>query len=389
MIAAPHTQHMTKGYGIYAAYQQLEFTPNCNKFNKWSPTPSSHAHDVGNTEPGTTLVEFLKSIENLQSALHDHARANPNLDITVAIDSPVLYIFAVLDYLCLKGMLITYDKLSIKDLLDMISLPAKILGSSRLSWGFLEFKSKTNKHRWLKFPNIRSNRKTFLCFCVFHCFGLEGDTRRVRDMPPIVVQGILDSWSFYRMSRPGLYPLFNLQKFEECLKMSVFLTKLTGHSDGGGIRFADIPCDEIKEETGLEKDLGEDEDLFYFCVLLGYMMMKGIIEKYNSQTHAEMMKALGFSRVGKMDVAVAAADESSGDLDFHQPPSTLPPAVGTSPGSTGNCLTCREGVAHAQAGVVAEKHSSHSDNTQGGGAVKPYPPRNSVLSLLQNTEYAN
>ncbi|KAJ3897706.1 hypothetical protein F5879DRAFT_1074174, partial [Lentinula edodes] len=133
-IAAPGTQHTvgtvihtvprrrSKEPGIYApAYQELQITPNCDKFNHWSPTPPPpHAHDLGYNEPGTTLVEFLKSIENLRSAL-DHAHANSNLDITVAIDSPVSYILAVLDYLYSKGMLITYDKPSI---LDTISLPA-------------------------------------------------------------------------------------------------------------------------------------------------------------------------------------------------------------------------------------------------------------------------
>ncbi|KAJ3928939.1 MAG: hypothetical protein NXY57DRAFT_977381 [Lentinula lateritia] len=413
-IAAPGTQHTvgtvihtvprrrTDGHGIYApAYQQLQITPNCDKFNDWSPTPPPppHAHDLGYNESGTTLVEFLKSIENLQSALHDHARSNPNLDITVAIDSPVSYILAVLDYLYSKGMLITYDKPSI---LDTISLPAKIPGASRLSWGFLEPKGKTNKQRWLKFPDIRFGKK-FLCFGVSHCFGL--DNGRVRDILPIAAKGSLDGRYFYRMINPRLYPSFNLQKFEQCLKTSVFLTKLTGHSDEGDIRFADIPHEEIREEAGIQEFVGEDEDSFYLRVLLRYMMVKGIIEKYNPQTHAEMRKALEFAKEGKMDAAVAKASKTDaavakagktdvavgaivalgGDSDSHQPPPTLPPAVGTSPGSTGSGSTHREGAAHAQAGVVAEVHSSHGDNTQGGRAVNPYPPKISVSSLLQNT----
>ncbi|KAF8829012.1 hypothetical protein HHX47_DHR3000773 [Lentinula edodes] len=392
-IAAPGTQHTVgtvihtvpqrrkKGPGISVAYQQLQITPDCDKFNDWSHTPPPpYAHDLGYNEPGTTLVDFLKSIKNLQSALHDCA--NPNLDITVVIDSPVSYILAVLDYLYSKGMLIAYDKPSIKDLLDTISLLAKIPGPSRLSWGFLESKSKTNKQRWLKFPNIHSG-KTLLCFGVSHCFGLEGDARRVRDIRPIVGIGGLDGRYFFRMFSARLYPSFNLQKFEECLETSVFLAKLTGRSDDGGIRFAAIPHHEIKKETGLEKELGEDEDSFYFRVLLGYMMVKGIIERYNSQTYAEMMRALGFARAGKTDAAVAAAVALGGDSGSHQPPPTLPPAVGISPGSTGS--STREGATHAQAGVVAEVHSSHGDNTAGGSAMKPYPPRISVSSLLQNT----
>ncbi|KAJ4476888.1 hypothetical protein C8J55DRAFT_606647 [Lentinula edodes] len=415
-IAAPGTQHTvgtvihtgprrrSKKRGIYApAYQELQITPNCDKFNHWSPTPPPHAHDLGYNEPGTTLVELLKNIENLQSALHDHARANPNLDITVAIDSPVSYILAVLDYLYSKGMLITYDKPSI---LDTISLPTKMPGPSRLSWGFLESKSEANRQRWLKFPNIQSG-KTFLCFGVSHCFGL--DNGRVRDILPMPSKGSLDGRYFYRMINPRLYPSFNLQKFEECLKTSVFLTKLTGHSDEGGIRFADIPHEEIRQETGVQENVGEDEDSFYFRVLLRYMMVKGIIEKYNPQTHAQMRKALEFAKAGKMDAtvakagkmdaaaakaakagkagktdtAVAAAVALGSDSDFHQPP----PAVGTSLDSTGSgSSTHREEAAHAQAGVVAAVHSSHGDNTVGGGAVKPYAPRISVSSLLQNRQ---
>ncbi|GAW02494.1 hypothetical protein LENED_004152 [Lentinula edodes] len=413
-IAAPGTQHTvgtvihtvprrrSKEPGIYApAYQELQITPNCDKFNHWSPTPPPpHAHDLGYNEPGTTLVEFLKSIENLRSAL-DHARANSNLDITVAIDSPVSYILAVLDYLYSKGMLITYDKPSI---LDTISLPAKIPGPSRLSWGFLGPKGKTTKLRWLKLPNIQFG-KTFLCFGVSHCFGL--DNGGVRDILPIAAKGSLDGRYFYRMINPRLYPSFNLQKFEECLKTSVFLTKLTGHSDEGGIRFADIPHEEIREETGAQEVVGEDEDSFYFRVLLRYMMVKGIIEKYDPQTHAEMRKALEFAKAGKtdatvakagkMDAAVAKAGKAGktdtavaaavgGDSDFHQPPPTLPSAVGTSLDSTGSGSTHREGAAHAQAGVVAAVHNNHGDNTVGGGAVKPYPPRISVSSLLQNRQ---
>ncbi|KAJ4465281.1 hypothetical protein C8J55DRAFT_260901 [Lentinula edodes] len=111
------------------AYHRLSITPDCDKFNSWSPP-----HDQEEHSPEITLVDFLTSIADLQNALREYAHTNS--DATVTIDSDVSYILAILDYLHSKGMLTTYDKPQIGEFLETLRNTNKISGSSMLSWGF-------------------------------------------------------------------------------------------------------------------------------------------------------------------------------------------------------------------------------------------------------------
>ncbi|KAJ3885970.1 hypothetical protein GG344DRAFT_82168 [Lentinula edodes] len=361
---------------LTTVYKQLEITADCDRFNRWSPpAPPLHAHGLWDNGPATTLVDILKNIVNLQSALRDYAPANPTLDVTVTIDSPVSYILAILDYLQLQGMLMKYDRPVVKELLDgMIStqkqdVPPVVTSSSlTLSWGFRFFTGTAaakpqqgrDRSRWMTLTDpMLSVGKTFLCFGTLHCFGLgDGDGGMVKDIQPRTRQANLEQHFHFIMGNHAIYPSFDLQKFEESLKASVFLLKLTGHFRPP-VRFADISSEEIQKESGLSKTPAEDHDTFYFRVLLEYMAANGIIGNYNTETYNNMIKALGLARAAKPDVAVGS--ELIGELA---------PVVGTS--------STHPGVAQAPTA-----HSSHSANSQVGSAGN-YLPRISVVSLLQN-----
>ncbi|KAJ4476892.1 hypothetical protein C8J55DRAFT_561552 [Lentinula edodes] len=328
------------------AYNQLSIKPDCDKFNTWSSSSNGQEHN-----PGRTLVNFLMSIADLQSAL----RVDPhNTSDTVTIDSETSYVLAVLDYLQSRGMLKTYNRLQIKGFLETLKNVNQLPSSSMLSWGFRNFQG---KGRWILLTRVPSEdrKTTLLCFGIRYCFGLH-DKSEVKYLHPVTSRQIPDKRYLVWMRSSGLYPSFDLQKFEEQLGASrtSFLARLTAQSQDV-ISFQDS-SDEIRKETGLEKRDGEDMDTFYFRVLLEYMAAKGIIGNYNRESYGKMMNALQLARAGKTNAAMAAELGAS---------SSLPPSGGS--GST----------------QQAPAHDTPGTNLQGGGAAD-YPPRISVSSMLQN-----
>ncbi|KAJ4468932.1 hypothetical protein C8R41DRAFT_853842, partial [Lentinula lateritia] len=319
------------------AYHQLPIKPDCDKFNTWSSSYNGQEHN-----PGRTLVNFLMSIADLQSAL----RVDPhNTSDTVTIDSETSYILAVLDYLQSRGMLETYNRSQIKEFLETLKNANQLPSSSMLSWGFRNFEG---KGRWILLTRVPSEdrKTTLLCFGILYCFGLH-DKSGVKYLHPVTSHQIPDKRYLVGMRSSGLYPSFDLQKFEAQLKTSSFLARLTGHSQPA-IPFKDISSTEIKLETGLEKEDTEEQGSFYFRVLLGYMAAKGITGNYNTETYGKMMNVLELARARKTNTAVAAA-LSGGSGSTQQAPA----------------------------------HDTPGTNSQGGGAAD-YPPKISVSSLLQD-----
>ncbi|KAJ3846898.1 hypothetical protein EV368DRAFT_69541 [Lentinula lateritia] len=329
IYTSPQRRNVIKGLST-DAYHQLSIKPDCDKFNTWSFS-NGPEHN-----PGRTLVDFLMNIADLQSVLRDYPH---NASDPVTIDSEASYILAVLDYLQSRGMLKTYDRSQIKEFLGTLKKANQIPSSSMLSWGFRNFQG---KGRWILLTGVPSKdeKTTLLCFGIFYCFGLH-DKSEVKYLHPVPSHRKPDERYSVWMRSPGLYPSFDLQKFEEQLRASrtSFLARLTAHSQDV-ISFQDFPPDEIKKETGLEKRDGEDMDTFYFRVLLGYMATKQIIGNYNTKTYGEIMKALE--------------------------------------------LASSNSTQQAQAAVVAVAHDTAGTNSQGRGAAN-YTPRISVSSLLQNT----
>ncbi|KAJ3870621.1 hypothetical protein F5051DRAFT_447414 [Lentinula edodes] len=290
-------------------YQRLpNITPNCDKFNTWSEQ---------NYEK--TLVNFLMSIADLQNAL-----SKLDTTVTITIDSQVLYILGVLDYLHSKGMIKTYDKSQIETFLkslQSLQSPKPLPCASKLSWGFRGSNQRQLGHdKWMLLVDVKLPKKTLpiLCFGLDHCFGLKIDDT-VRDIKPTLKSNrgketpYVNTRNHFPLESATLYPSFNLQNFENHLQTSSttsFFARLIGHSHPP-VRFKDISSEEIKRKTGLEKEATEDQESFYFCVLLGYMAAKGIIENYERETYGEIMKALELLRAGKMKAA--GAEEEPGD----------------------------------------------------------------------------
>ncbi|KAJ3885969.1 hypothetical protein GG344DRAFT_82167 [Lentinula edodes] len=298
-------------------YQRLpNITPNCDKFNTWSEQ---------NYEK--TLVNFLMSIADLQNAL-----SKLDATVTITIDSQVSYILGVLDYLHSKGMIETYDKSQIETFLK--SLPMILLPcASKLSWGFRGVNQmQSGVEKWMPSVDVKLPKKTspILCFGLDHCFGLKSDDT-VRDIAPSIKSNpgtqtrYVNTQYYFPLGSATLYPSFNLQSFENHLGTSTtsFFARLIGHSHSP-VRFKDISSEEIKRETGLEKEATEDQESFYFRVLLGYMAAKEIIGNYNKDTYGEIMKALELVRAGKKKAA--GAEEERGDDSSPSLPSGGGPA---------------------------------------------------------------
>ncbi|KAJ3861050.1 hypothetical protein EV359DRAFT_66813 [Lentinula novae-zelandiae] len=357
IYTSPQRRNVIKGVST-DAYHQLSIKPDCDKFNTWSFS-NGPEHN-----PGRTLVDFLMNIADLQSALRDYPH---NASDPVTIDSEASYILAVLDYLQSRGMLKTYDRSQIKEFLETLKYANQLKNanqlpsSSMLSWGFRNFQG---KGRWILLTGVPSEdrKTTLLCFGIRYCFGLH-DKSEVKYLHPVNSHQIPDKRYLVWMRSSGLYPSFDLQKFEEQLGASrtSFLARLTAQSQDV-ISFQDS-SDEIRKETGLEKRDGEDMDTFYFRVLLGYMAAKGIIGNYNRESYGKMMNALQLARAGKTNAAMAAELGASGAS------SSLPPS-----GDSGSTQQ-------------APAHDTPGTNSQGGGAAD-YPPKISVSSMLQNANQA-
>ncbi|KAJ4476857.1 hypothetical protein C8J55DRAFT_91367 [Lentinula edodes] len=306
-------------------YQRLpNITPNCDKFNTWSEQ---------NYEK--TLVNFLMSIADLQNAL-----SKLDTTVTITIDSQVSYILGVLDYLHSKGMIETYDKSQIETFLkslqslQLLQSPKPLPCASKLSWGFRGSNQRHLGHdKWMLLVDVKLPKKTspILCFGLDHCFGLKIDDT-VRDIKPTLKSNrgketpYVNTRNHFPLGSATLYPSFNLQNFENHLQTSSttsFFARLIGHSHPP-VRFKDISSEEIKRETGLEKEATEDQESFYFRVLLGYMAAKGIIGNYNKDTYGEIMEALELVRTGKRKAA--GAEEERGDDSSPSLPSGGGPA---------------------------------------------------------------
>ncbi|KAJ3807427.1 hypothetical protein EV368DRAFT_66950 [Lentinula lateritia] len=326
--------------------------PNCTKFNSWSP-PQGH-------DSGITLVDFLMSIADLEKALREYAPMDPHA--TVTIDSEVSYILAILDYLHSKGMLATYNKPLIKESLETLRNSIQIRGFSMLSWGFRDFQRRA---RCVPLADVQpqDRKTTFLCFGSLYCFGLVDNERVVQNLKPPKNGRSTDNRRFYWMRSSRLYPSFDLRKFEQHLGTSKtsFFARLTGCSQSL-VQFKDIPSTEIKAQTGPEKTDTDDQESFYFRVLLEYMAAKKIIGNYNTQTYGEMMKALELASLRAVKTNATTALEHSDDSS-----SSLPSGDGST----------------RQAAV----HSSQGARSHDGGAAN-YPKRITVSSLLENKSFA-